>query len=86
MTRYLRFGFVVTLVALGSFSVAQEPAHVIVRPDNVTWGPASPKLPAGAKFAKCPATRRSLAHRTCSAPNSPTVTAFHCTGIRWMST
>ena len=45
MTRYLRFGFVVTLVALGSFGAAQEPAHVIVRPDNVTWGPASPKLP-----------------------------------------
>jgi hypothetical protein len=52
MTRCIRFGFVLTLLALGSFGVAQEPEHVIVRPDDVPWGPASPKLPAGAQFAR----------------------------------
>ena len=38
MTRCIRFGFVVTHLALGSFGVAQEPEHVIVRPDDVPWG------------------------------------------------
>jgi hypothetical protein len=52
MIRYNRFGFVLTLLALSSFGMPQEPPHVIVRPDNVTWGPASPKLPAGAQFAR----------------------------------
>jgi ChrR-like protein with cupin domain len=52
MTRDIRFGFVLALVAVGSFDVVQEPAHVIVRPENVTWGPAPPKLPAGAQFAR----------------------------------
>src|SRR5687768_12038136 len=52
MTRCIRFGFVLTLLALGSCGVAQEPEHVIVPPDDVAWGPASPKLPGGAQFAR----------------------------------
>jgi hypothetical protein len=52
MTRHIGFGFVLTLLPLGSFGVAQEPAHVVVGPDGVVWGPASPKLPVGAQFAR----------------------------------
>lgn len=30
---------------------APQPAHSMIRPDEVKWGPASPKLPPGAQFA-----------------------------------
>lgn len=45
-------GLALTLLALGSSGLAQNPSHVLVLPDNVTWGPASPKLPPGAQFAE----------------------------------
>jgi hypothetical protein len=31
--------------------LAQTPLHIVVSPDSVKWGPASPKLPPGAQFA-----------------------------------
>ena len=40
-----------TLALLESICFAQTPAHVTVSPEQVTWGPASPKLPPGAEFA-----------------------------------
>jgi quercetin dioxygenase-like cupin family protein len=43
---------VLTLLALGSLSAVQDGTHVLVLPDEVTWGPASPKLPPGARFAR----------------------------------
>ena len=52
MRRLIGFALVLTIVTPGSRGVAQEPAHVIVRPDELTWGPASPKLPVGAQFAR----------------------------------
>jgi hypothetical protein len=45
------FGLALPLLALALVSQAQEPSHVLVSPEGVTWGPASPKLPAGAEFA-----------------------------------
>ena len=44
----------VALLVLGTFSVsssAQQHASVHVSPDSIVWGPASPKLPAGAQVA-----------------------------------
>ena len=41
-----------SLLALRSPGLSQEPSHVLVLPAHVTWGPASPKLPPGAQFAK----------------------------------
>jgi hypothetical protein len=41
----------VVLLTLISVSVAQEQTHVLVLPNAVKWGPASPKLPPGAQFA-----------------------------------
>ena len=38
--------------ARASSAVAQHTGHVLVLPDNATWGPASPKLPPGAQFAR----------------------------------
>jgi len=35
-----------------SSAFAQHPGHVLVLADNTTWGPASPKLPPGAQFAR----------------------------------
>jgi quercetin dioxygenase-like cupin family protein len=43
-------------LALASVCLAQvasdHPSHVTVSPDDVQWGPASPKLPPGAQFAR----------------------------------
>ena len=43
------FGVALALVARSSVG-SQDPSHVLVTPDNVAWGPASPKLPPGAQF------------------------------------
>jgi hypothetical protein len=50
MTRRVGFAVSFTVLTVALFGWAQEP-HVLVRPDNITWGPASPKLPPGAQFA-----------------------------------
>lgn len=44
-------GVALLLLAIGSLSVAQERSHVMVLPEGIKWGPASPKLPPGAQFA-----------------------------------
>jgi hypothetical protein len=44
-------GLALTFVIPDSLGTAQEPSHVLLMPDNVTWGPASAKLPPGAQFA-----------------------------------
>ena len=38
-------------LVLGLLCVAQEKSHVVVSADGVNWGPASPKLPPGARVA-----------------------------------
>lgn len=45
-------GLALTLLVLGSLGAAQEVSHVLVTPDNLTWRPASSKLPPGAQFAR----------------------------------
>lgn len=62
-TMIRRWGFVAALAALALLGWAQaggdkgktghdaDKDHVVVRPDEVKWGPAPPSLPAGAKFA-----------------------------------
>jgi hypothetical protein len=45
-------GFALALIALLGSGRAQSPPHVVATPGNVTWGPASPKLPPGAQFAR----------------------------------
>jgi quercetin dioxygenase-like cupin family protein len=39
------------LCALAGVTSSQDHTHVMVTPDDVEWGPASPKLPPGAQFA-----------------------------------
>ena len=39
------------LAAIGVSSSAQQDASLFVSPDSIVWGPASPKLPAGAQIA-----------------------------------
>lgn len=66
MKRYQVCIFVLALLALVSLSLAQvniaeqkpgpvatdtHPSHLMIRPDDVKWGPASPKLPPGAQSA-----------------------------------
>ena len=45
-------GLALPLLVLSSLGLAQRPSHVLVLPDQATWGPASPKLPPGAQFAR----------------------------------
>lgn len=50
----LRPSLWITLLVLGAISVsssAQQDASALVHPDSVVWGPAPPKLPAGAQIA-----------------------------------
>jgi quercetin dioxygenase-like cupin family protein len=39
------------LLGLGVSGSAQQNPHVVVLPEQLVWGPASPKLPAGAQIA-----------------------------------
>ena len=50
-TSALLFAIVATLVAYGFAADATPPAHVMLAPDDVKWGPASPMLPPGSKSA-----------------------------------
>jgi hypothetical protein len=42
---------VLALCALSGVSLSQDHGHVMVLPDAIQWGPASPKLPPGAQMA-----------------------------------
>jgi quercetin dioxygenase-like cupin family protein len=39
------------LSLLSSATLSQDQTHVLVTPDDIVWGPASDKLPPGARFA-----------------------------------
>ena len=39
------------LLLVPALCYGQVPGHVATSPDEVKWGPASPKLPPGAQFA-----------------------------------
>jgi hypothetical protein len=45
------YGLVLAALALAPVCFAQQSSHVMVTPEDVKWGPASPKLPPGAQFA-----------------------------------
>lgn len=45
------YGLVLAVLAVASLCFAQQSSHVMVIPEDVKWGPASPKLPPGAQFA-----------------------------------
>ena len=51
MTKLTRYGLMLVLCVLGGVTASQDPGHVMVLPDDITWGPASPKLPPGAQVA-----------------------------------
>jgi hypothetical protein len=44
-------GLVLVMSCAAAASFSQVPAHVAVVPDEIKWGPASPKLPPGAEIA-----------------------------------
>ena len=44
-------GLVLVMSCAATASFSQGPAHVAVLPDEIKWGPASPKLPPGAEIA-----------------------------------
>jgi hypothetical protein len=51
MNNLRAFGVVLVSSAFVAVCLAQEPPHVTVTPENLKWGPASPKLPPGAQVA-----------------------------------
>ena len=51
MTKLTRYGLMLVLCVLSGATASQDPGHVMVLPDDITWGPASPKLPPGAQVA-----------------------------------
>jgi len=56
MKKFQAGSAVLAWLALASMCLAQAPtsdrvSHVMLSPDEVEWGPASPKLPPGAEFA-----------------------------------
>jgi Domain of unknown function (DUF4437) len=51
MNNLRAFGVALAVSAFVAVCVAQGPPHVTVTPENVKWGPASPKLPPGAQVA-----------------------------------
>ena len=44
-------GLVVAVLGLASVCLAQQSSHVMLKPEDVKWGPGSPKLPPGTQFA-----------------------------------
>ena len=50
MSKLTRYGLTLVLCALSGVSFSQDRGHVVLLPDDVKWGPASPKLPAGAQM------------------------------------
>jgi quercetin dioxygenase-like cupin family protein len=51
MNKFAPYGLILMLCALCGVTSSQDHPHVLVLPDDVSWGPASPKLPPGAQFA-----------------------------------
>ena len=51
MSNFAPCGLMLVLCTLAGVTSPHDHAHVIVTPDDVDWGPASPKLPPGAQFA-----------------------------------
>jgi len=51
MTKLTRYGLMLVLCVLSGVTASQDPGHVMVLADDITWGPASPKLPPGAQVA-----------------------------------
>jgi hypothetical protein len=47
----LKICLAIALLAAAPACLAEDRPHVTVSPDDVKWGPASPKLPPGAQFA-----------------------------------
>jgi quercetin dioxygenase-like cupin family protein len=47
----MQYGLMLVLCALSGVTASQHSGHVMVLPDDITWGPASPKLPPGAQIA-----------------------------------
>ena len=51
MSRFIPAVAALLLVAIGAVSTAQQEVTVVVTPGTEVWGPAPPKLPAGAQIA-----------------------------------
>ncbi|HEY5566836.1 MAG TPA: cupin domain-containing protein [Gammaproteobacteria bacterium] len=51
MTKLTRYVLMLVLCVLSGVTASQDPGHVMVLADDITWGPASPKLPPGAQVA-----------------------------------
>lgn len=49
--RFAWYVLILTTCALSDVTASQDHSHVLVLPDDVKWGPASPKLPPGAQMA-----------------------------------
>ena len=51
MSKSSHYAIALAMVGLSVSSSAQQDPHNMVLPDQVVWGPASPKLPAGAQIS-----------------------------------
>jgi quercetin dioxygenase-like cupin family protein len=51
LTPYGLIPALLALFALCGAAASQDHGHVVVLPDGIEWGPASPKLPPGAQMA-----------------------------------
>jgi len=51
MSRFALRRLILVLCAMSGVTFAQDHGHTLVLPDEVEWGPASPKLPLGAQIA-----------------------------------
>ena len=51
MSRFSKYAVALALLGLSAPGSAQQTPHVMVLPEQIVWGPASPKLPAGARMA-----------------------------------
>lgn len=51
MSKSSYYALALTLFGLSVSSSAQQEPHLVALPDEIVWGPASPKLPAGAQIA-----------------------------------
>jgi hypothetical protein len=69
------------LSLLSSASLSQDQAHVLVTPNDIVWGPASDKVPPGARFALLAGDPSKRASLTSFAPNCRMDTAFRHIGI-----
>lgn len=51
MSEFCYYTLALILLSVSVSSSAQQGTEVLVLPDQIVWGPASPKLPAGAQIA-----------------------------------